>query len=982
MKPLGHWLILGGILLAGMWLTLHVTAAVRADAEAQVRDELTSLTRERVEQLRTQVLRSMESLNAISALFTAVPETTRSEFRTFVAAMLERQPELQALEWIPRVAAAEREAYELAAAADGLDGFRITELTADGALVPAGIRGEYFPVFYLEPLRGNAPALGLDLFHHPERRAALDQARASGQAVATAPVRLAQGPTTRSGFLVFQPVTPPSSGHLGFGLAVFRLDRLVGPALGPLAERGLQIELHDIAAPGPPLQVLGTPTPGMPAWSRTERLAFAGRTWEVRVAPGADLPPAPAGALLWLAPAGILTVTFLLAGYLLAGLHRTAEIERKVREKTAELSREVAEREHAERIAREAERRSRSIVENAIDGIFQSTPEGRYLSVNPALARMYGYASTTDLLAAFSDIGSQLYIDPNRRTDFIAAVSAQGSVTNFVSQVRRRDGSVIWISENVIVVRDDAGAVQYFEGIVGDVTAQVQASEQREHAHEFLESRVAERTAQLAEANVALTSEVAERMRAEAAAEAANSAKTQFLANMSHELRTPLNAILGHAQLLRLDPGLDRERGSALQAITEGGRHLLTLVNGVLDLSKIEAGHMDLEPVAFDLDVLLRGLEALFAQRCRQKQLALHITGGGSRWVQGDEGKLRQVLINLLANAIAYTAHGEVRLCVVDTEGDAIRFSVTDTGPGIPAAAQALIFEPFHQEVAARGNGGTGLGLTISRRLVALMGGDLTVQAVAGQGSMFAFEVPLPRLAQCDPHADDRRLQGLRLADGQRVRALVLDDLESNRDVLARLLRHLGCTVALAADPAQAAAILADEPADIAFIDLRLSGMEGTAWVRALRQRLPDLRTRFVSYSASAFAHDRARCAEAGFAGFLPKPVRLDDLHACLMAVLAVTFTTPERSASQATVDTESPSALELALPESLRCTLRAAAEIGDCAELRRLLMAWPAEGEAALWRGRLLLHVERFATDALIELLSPSPAPLSVPVP
>lgn len=941
--------VLGTVVFSGLALAVWSWNDLRASARESVRADSAQAARERVELLRSQLLRSTEILNSITAYFGASADITRREFGQFVEPALRRQPELQALEWIPRVPAGQRQRHEQLAASDGLEGFRITEMTPDGRIVPAGERAEYYPVFYVEPLRGNAPALGLDLAQNPHRRAALDTALATNLPTATAPIRLAQGMPHKPGFLIFSPVRGRSGEVLGFGLAVFRVDRLVGPSLDALAGRGLRVEVYDEAVPAELLHAVGDGAPGAAAgWHHEDNLAFAGRQWRIRVAPGAGFPAPAVGWIGWGAPAGILALAALLAGYLLAGYRRTEEIEQKVAEKTAQLSAEVAERQRAEAAAREAEQRFRSIFENAIDGIFQSTPDGHYLGANPALARIYGYDTPEDLLRAFSDIGRQLYVEPGRREEFMRVVEEHGSVADFVSQIRRRDGSVIWISEKALAVRDPAtGAIRYFEGIVEDVTERVRIAEELHRTNEILEERVAERTAQLAQAN---------------------HAKSLFLADMSHELRTPLNAVLGYTQLLQLDTGLTPAQLRALRAIVEGGNHLLCLVDGVLDLTKIEVGRMELEPVEFDLNVLVRGLDSMFGQRCQQKRLRLRVEqpSVGPVWLRGDERKLRQVLVNLLSNAVKFTSHGEVRLRVIpaDTAG-VFRFEVIDTGAGIPAAACATIFEPFHQAGEGRAKGGTGLGLSIARRFVELMGGRLRVNTSPGWGSNFFFTAAFEPVQALDFVAEDQLLFTPRLASGRTVRALVVDDLAANRDILDRMLAHIGCETMLEADEAGALACVERAAPDIAFIDLRLDGRDGVELLRALRAARPDAPTRFVAYTASAFEHERLRCLDAGFDAVLPKPLRLAHLGNCLKNLLGDDLF-PEPAAGHAPAASP-PAAEPLALDDDLRARLRTAAEIGDCGTLRRIVTG---AGLTASTTSRLLVLVDRFDTDALLALI------------
>jgi PAS domain S-box-containing protein len=609
----------------------------------------------RVELLKTQVTRSLESLHAVGSLLRSRPQVSAAEFEQFVSDSLGRQPEVQALGWSPRVPRSERAAIEQVLGSELGVGNGIVEGVDPAMLTPAGAREEYFPVLFLEPRAANRLALGYDLACSELRRAALIEARDSGQPVATAPLHLLQETRGEMGFIVYLPVYRQTCDTVagrrgalaGFASAVFRISGLLRSATEDLQREGLAATVID----GPSGALLaGTKAAGDGHSASTvlRRIEVAGREWTLALRPTDALMMQRANRG---APAALLVglcVTALLGAYVWGMLSRTLVVERRVAQRTAQLSREVAERRRAQELAGRAEANYRGIFDNSVEGIFQTTPDGHYLNANAALARIYGYDSPQQLIADLSNIAHQLYVEPGRRDEFIRQIRQAGTVGNFESQVYRRDRSVIWISENARVVFDDeAGIVLRYEGFVVDITARKDAESSQERTRQELEQRVEERTRQLA---------------------TANAAKSRFLASMSHEIRTPMNAILGYAQLLERDRSLAPSQREAIATIGGSGKHLLGLIDGILDLSRIEAGHVELASSEFRLQEMARELERMFRQRCQQKSIDLAVRSCRAR-VMGDEGKLRQVLINLLGNAVRFTDSGQVRLEVV--RGDA-----------------------------------------------------------------------------------------------------------------------------------------------------------------------------------------------------------------------------------------------------------------------------------------------------------------------
>jgi two-component system, sensor histidine kinase and response regulator len=559
----------------------------------------------------------------------------------------------------------------------------------------------------------------------------------------------------------------------------------------------------------------------------------------------------------------------------------------------AELAKEVAERKRVEQELRQAEVKYRSIFENAVEGIFQTTPDGHYLSVNPALARIYGYETPEELMTSLTDIGGQLYVHSSRRDEFVRLLHEHNTVSGFESQVYRRDGKVIWITENARAVRDASGVLLYYEGTVEDITEHKQAEDELQQA--------------------------------KAAAEAAARAKSEFLANMSHELRTPMNAIIGMTELA-LDTDLIPEQREYLTIVKDSADSLLELLNDILDFSKIEAGKLDLDPIAFnlrdDLEVTIKAL----AVRAHKKglELACHIPATVPDALIGDPGRLRQIIVNLVGNAIKFTEQGEVVIEVkvadcglpsrtevpspksqvsdsqpldcglrtADPRTCLLHFSVADTGIGIPPEKHQLIFNPFTQADSSttRQFGGTGLGLAISSQLVAMMSGNIWVESEVGQGSTFHFTAHFGLQAGVTPQPPLER-ESL-----QDLPVLVVDDNATNRRILEEQLTNWGMkpTVVDSGQAALAALHQAAQdgvPFSLVLLDAHMPHMDGFAVAERIKQSPALVQATIMMLTSGGQPRDAARCRELGIISYLTKPIKQSDLFNTIVTVLQVPST-------------------------------------------------------------------------------------------
>ncbi len=391
--------------------------------------------------------------------------------------------------------------------------------------------------------------------------------------------------------------------------------------------------------------------------------------------------------------------------------------------------------------------------------------------------------------------------------------------------------------------------------------------------------------------NVRLTESAAE-------ASAANRSKSIFLSTMSHEIRTPMNAILGYAQLMARDPDLGPDAKANLKIIGRSGEHLLSLINDVLDMSKIEAGRTEINPATFHLPKLLEDLAAMFRLRAQAKALRFEMVSDGEpvSYVFADQGKIRQALINLLGNAIKFTARGQVVLHVtLQQKSDNqlwLLARVEDTGAGLTEEEQRKLFEPFQQARGALNTEeGTGLGLAISRKYAELMGGNLTVTSNSGQGSVFRLEIPIERGngEVVTRSSAPRRVMGISPGT-QAPKILVVDDQFENRDWLMKLLTAIGFSVQGADNGATALARWEEWKPRLVLMDVHMPVMDGLEATRRMKADPRGKETIIVTLTASALSDDRQAIAAAAADDFLAKPCREDELLEKMGALLNITY--------------------------------------------------------------------------------------------
>lgn len=500
-------------------------------------------------------------------------------------------------------------------------------------------------------------------------------------------------------------------------------------------------------------------------------------------------------------------------------------------------------------------------------------------------------------------------------------------------RVIRPDGEVRSIHSYAEVTKDDSGHPRRMFGTMQDITERQKAEATIRELNDALEQRVAERTAELqlkseqlqgsrqALMNLVedLNDKTVELEAARTEAEKANRAKSSFLANMSHELRTPLNAILGFAQLLERSAGLTGEERRNLAIIAHSGQHLLGLINDILDIAKIEAGQTPLTVAPFDLFRLVRDLGALFASRATAGGLycRTELDPALPRYVIGDAGKIRQVLINLLGNALKFTQQGGVCLSVRPAPHDSggaattlsLQFEVADSGIGIAAEKLGVIFDPFIQANCSKDqHAGTGLGLTISRHFVQLMGGEIWVRSTVGQGATFAFAIPVSESQQSAIIEEQAPLRVKGIAPGQReYRILIVEDREENRLLMRQLLQGVGFTVREAVNGQEGVELFNSWQPDFVWMDIRMPVMDGFEATRRIKESAKGALTPVVALTASVFEEQRGNILAAGCDGFVRKPFRDEEIWGVMAKHLGVRFIYEEEPAAPLTAPTATP---------------------------------------------------------------------------
>ena len=835
-----------------------------------------------------------EVLSSLRHFIEATPNFSFKQFEQFTKITLRDNPDIFAMSFNDLVTAGQRPAFERTMSSlSPLGPYQITERDSERRLVRAAARPEYVAVRYIVPLANNQPAVGFDIHAEPIRRDAIERARASKNMAVTAPIQLVQEQKKRVGVLELLPVAGEpatdapnrAARRLGFAVAVVKVDEMIEIATRDLASAGLAFQLADAgAAKGQALlyrsdaQGAGN-APATRAGDWKTGLRMGDRNWELSIYSSKSYLQQHRPWIAWaVGVAGLMFVTLLQILMLgmtgrsaviqrkneeISGLART--LEQKVAERTGQLSdsnrrltEEIVERRNTaealtktEEAMRELTDRTQLVIQSADVGIWDWDVVNDRLTWDAEMYRLYGISSG-QFSGAYEAWEAGLYPEDRQKSHDAIQMALRGErAFDPEFRVVWPDGSVRWIKANALVQRDTEGKPVRMTGTNWDITVHKQAVQ---------------------------------------AAEAANQAKSAFLANMSHEIRTPMSGVLGMTGLLLDTPLTDGQRNYA-EKIKTSGEALLAVLNDILDFSKIEAGRLDVETIPFSLEEVIDNVVNVFGNRAAEKGLGLHIALDPElpAALLGDPRRLTQVLSNLVGNAIKFTAAGDIRLearvrrrTLANIE---LEIGVRDTGIGISGEELSRLFMAFSQADASmtRRFGGTGLGLVISRSLITMMGGTITVESTPGKGSTFTILLPL-QLATRTGESPIARRRATPREQFTNVRALVAEDHDINREVIVALLRQLGIEVDVATNGRKAFEMASAQDYDILFMDIQMPEMNGFEATRAIRKldkadanRLP-----ILAMTAHALTGDREKSLDAGMNDHLTKPINSDELGAAL----------------------------------------------------------------------------------------------------
>lgn len=817
---------------------------------------------------QAQLNTPLHALEALRGLYIGSNEVNPGELRAAAAYWLNRDGDLQAVGYQERVRLEDVPALEAQLRDAGFPDYRVLDRTATDERVPTTMP-EAYAVRLVEPREGNVGLLGINTLSIPAARQAIEASVRTDRPVASASFHLSQDAvgSPKTGVVIYraiyrgQPATEEerAAAVRGVVFVTVRVEDLLRSVLAQapaylhfcVTDTDTSARLRQLAATS-----LCAEAPD--ALVHRQVIAFAGRQLEWRVNASEVGASQAAGArhYAWLFSSVGLMTAAVLGALLLTVTGRARIIELAVQDRTAALEQQVRERAQVEAAMRDSEQRFRNIFNNVPIGVLYTDIDGKVRQANPRFCELVGRDAAT-----LSRLSTRDFLHPDD-VDEDAALFARllaGEIAIYRRQTRyvAPDGHVVWVQRSVSLLRDETGHPQRIVSVAEDITE---------------------------------TLRLAEAVRAREAAEASNRAKSEFLSRMSHELRTPLNAMLGFAQLLELEdrPALGSAQRAWVGQIQQAGWHLLEMINDVLDLSRIESGNLRMELETLDLPELLAATRPLVQQSADLRNIVItEELARGARFVTGDATRVKQILTNLLTNAVKYNVDGGRIHLATRVQGDWVELMVTDTGLGMSSEQMASLFQPFNRlGRELTGTEGTGIGLVISQRLAELMGGELTAASHVGRGSSFMLRLP----AAGNPGTVPSDLDGLAADrnDYQQRHVHYVEDNETNVEVMRGILAQrpqVQLDVSVTGLDGLAA-IRARRP-DVVLLDMHLPDISGLELLRHLKLDPGTRSIPVVAVSADALPAQIDDAFMAGAHRYLTKPVNVSELLSVLDELLS-----------------------------------------------------------------------------------------------
>lgn len=851
-KVLPHkriWLAALAISVVGFSVTILVWSWILSNQRDLIRFEIQSDSKVRAQLVQKTIDSSVDIIRSVERFFAASEEVTREEFRTYVNPLLLRNESLTAIDWSPRISQLDRSTIEALIGDTIKELASLKELDSQLKFAPRKQSDVYFPVVFTEPFEANRIAMGFDPYSDLPRKIAMERAKQEGQPIATSSLRLfrLKNPTSSEhDFLVFVPVYHEHEQNFskkdirGFLVGVFQFDNVIKVSLNSLPALGLDLSVEEDSELEKPLSITHNLPRSLLALQHGEFITLPGKRLRLLFTPTASY----LKHLNTRVPTLVLIlgslITLFLSWYVI-GIHtQHSRVQALVEE--LEYSKQLVER----------------VTESSIsmlyvydlqfrEFLFQSKPLNEFLGYRKKILTLMDTETLSNLIH-----GNDKKALLKRRRQYKTLTDKQ--FIDFELQVKSEEGD--WHSVAIrerIFKRDIFGRPTQIMGSAEDVTLRKQA---------------------------------------ERALIAATESKSQFLANMSHEIRTPLTAIIGYAESLLVDDISKEERSQLLNIVLRNSKHLLGIISDILDLSKIEAGKVEVETISVPLFELLNDVKALMSHRAEDRALYLKFEYDLPipRKITTDPTRLKQILINLIGNAVKFTKNGGVIVRVVyDQSANQLKFSVADTGIGLTDEQRSRLFQAFSQADTSttRKFGGTGLGLVISYQLAIRLGGSMYVESIPDIGSTFTFTINPGKILQSDleqevpqlsPNVEEKptvisipQLQG---------KVLLVEDGTDNQRFISYIISKTGLSVEIATNGIEAVRKATQETYDLILMDMQMPVMDGYSATKELRQR--GYKGRIVALTANIMVHAIERCIQAGCDGYLGKPFERHQIYSVL----------------------------------------------------------------------------------------------------